>query len=253
MNLLPRATHPWSQRLARRHAPRQAAGQRGWRSYGRCLRWEFGFSCAFCLTHEADVSGVLGSEYMQTEHFILKSQHPGGKNLYANCFYSCTSCNRKRHKKPNVDFHGRRLLNPCDDVWQLFFTSIEDELRPLCHDALYTAWAYDLNHPCKVKLRENRREAIAESFAVYEAMQGGILDRLLERFGDTHDPELVIACRALTQRSREAVRELKRWDAVPENADTECRCEDSPAHCLLPAVLEEQTIHLELSPSGVAG
>jgi hypothetical protein len=55
---LPPATHPWRRKIERQHLPIEGS----YSSFRPCVRWEFGFSCAFCLLHEADVmlSGAEG-------------------------------------------------------------------------------------------------------------------------------------------------------------------------------------------------
>ncbi len=71
MRILPESTKPSSRRIERRHGPEERTGRRGYRQYRDCLGWEFGFSCAFCLLHEADVIsyGVEGFGVMGVEHF----------------------------------------------------------------------------------------------------------------------------------------------------------------------------------------
>jgi hypothetical protein len=49
--ILPPVTQPWPQVIVRQHKPPEAK----YKTYRACLRWEFGFSCAFCLLHETDL------------------------------------------------------------------------------------------------------------------------------------------------------------------------------------------------------
>ena len=73
MRALPPTTLPASEPIARRHAPDGA-----WASFRACLRWEFGFTCAFCLLHEADFleHGAEGSGLFATEHHVARAvQH----------------------------------------------------------------------------------------------------------------------------------------------------------------------------------
>jgi hypothetical protein len=92
MKILPPVTRPWREQISRRHAPKVRRGNKGFRSYAPCLRWEFGFSCAFCLCHEADLAayGAKGSGLLQVEHFFLQSTYPG----------QMASLPRKRNSQP---------------------------------------------------------------------------------------------------------------------------------------------------------
>jgi hypothetical protein len=47
MKILPPATQPPRQPTIRRHEPKPAQGEEGYQAYRPCLRWEFGFTCAF--------------------------------------------------------------------------------------------------------------------------------------------------------------------------------------------------------------
>lgn len=162
MKILPGVTQPWRAQIARRHTP-QPSGY--WR-YRPCLRWEFGFTCAFCLLHEVDFAplGVERLGVMQIEHFTPQSLDPALRDLYGNCFYICRLCNRARQNAPNRDPRGRgKLLNPCERSWSDAFTVVNDELLPRDSsdpDAAYTWEAYDLSDPNKTMRRRNRREAI---------------------------------------------------------------------------------------------
>ncbi|MFY9821703.1 MAG: HNH endonuclease [Thermoanaerobaculia bacterium] len=253
LKLLPASTRPWSKKIVRRHQPPAARGKRGYSKYRPCLRWEFGFSCAFCLIHESDISEILGQDFMQVEHFTPKSEAAEGWNRYSNCFYICRYCNNVRGVKPGIGAAGLRLLNPCDEIWAQSFDLQGDELRPLTEDAFYTEWAYDLNHPSKVAIRRDRRESIDESRAVLTAIVSRKLDRLLKRVQETEDQDLRIqlleAYQAMRHARDSALEELKRRQAIPSLADPACYCKNLEARSL-PEVLDEQTVSLDLSELG---
>jgi 5-methylcytosine-specific restriction endonuclease McrA len=242
MKLLPASTTPWSKVIERRHTPQELTRKDGFTTYRSCLRWEFGFSCAFCLIHETDVSEVLGKDFMQIEHFVPKSTQEEGRNRYSNCFYICRYCNNKRGVKANLDAGGLRLLNPCSESWQQHFTLQDDQLRPLNQDAFYTETVYGLNHLNKVVIRKDRREAIDESLAVcsrFSERNG----HLLAKFKETKDLEFFVASQDLWQLWKRAKKELERRDAIPGNA-APCPCGDEV--CCLPDVLAEQATDLDL-------
>jgi hypothetical protein len=164
--LLPLTTAPWRIPIERRHKPPEPVSSSpfGYRKFLSCLRWEFGFTCAFCLLHEADFQdhGAKGSGQMSIEHGELASAAPSRVNAYENCFYACRYCNQAREVKPLIDGQMRRLLNPCQHAWEEFFVLDGHEVRARADspDAVYTIAAYRLNDARKrVRRRSGRRRS----------------------------------------------------------------------------------------------
>lgn len=238
--ILPSVTRPWAQAINRRHKPSRAKHT----AYRSCLRWEFGFSCAFCLLHEADIiaSGVERWGVTHVEHFVPRSHDPGRAKDYDNCFYICRLCNIKRRATKNQISGGPSLLNPCDHTWADRFRVISDKVLPIGeHDesAAYTCQTYNFNDPAKVKIREMRRRLIRQSLPFLEAPQSDY-ERLLDLAETKGDPALAeLAKRANTLR-RFARTVLHRFGAIPTGYDTICHC-DETAQRTLPKVLEDQT------------
>lgn len=242
IKILPPSTQPWRLPIERRHTPAAVAGPAGYQLFRACLRWEFGFSCPFCLLHEADFI-EYGIEGWKIEHAEPMSTHEELKSVYDNCFYSCRFCIISRGKAPVVDGQRRRLLNPCRDVWGEFFELRGDEIQPRRRDdsdAHYTLQVYDLNDPRKVAMRKHRRETIEECRRIVNEVQLHH-DRALSRARDTGDPEMVDLARVLWQSLRSAYEDLERYVPVPLDADQVCRCGRTD-HLSIPKVLEEQTI-----------
>lgn len=244
--LLPPATEPWRTAIARRHAP---AETRNYRDFRSCLRWEFGFSCAFCLLHESDLSphGTEGWGLMWIEHAELQSQEPGLAAQYENCFYSCRFCNEARGTSPRSD-DGVRLLNPCEDSWRDHFDLVDGELRVRGEsaDAAYTLRLYDLNDPRKMRMRGLRREVIRESLDVVREIRAWH-DRLLERAKETGDETLVDEAELAWKIFSLARLNLERFTPIPEDASSTCTCRPQLSQHSLPEVLAEQTIRIESS------
>jgi len=219
-------------------------GKKGFRAYRRCLRWEFGFSCAFCLLHEADFSehGIGDWGLMWVEHFVPVSRSNARRNLYTNCFYACKFCNSARGNAPVADGQGPRLLNPCRDIWNRAFTLKDDEIRPLGNnpDAVYTCDTYDLNDPRKVTMRRSRREILTERLTVVK--RGPRLhDRMMRRAVKSGDPTFVDDAKALWQGYKLAFADLERFTPIPHDADPRCRCGQA-RHRTLPRALKEQLV-----------
>lgn len=252
MKLLPARTSPPSTRLDRRHHPAPAGGNRGYREYRYCLRWEFGFTCGFCLLHEGDWA-EHGSErlgLMSVEHFIPTSVDKKPANVYENCFYACRLCNGSRQDAPTIDSQGRRLLQPEMAIWAEHFKLGEaDELIPMegDADAAYTSETYDLNDPQKVWRRRARRERYAEWQALLVEGPRLVTD-LLRQCEQTEDAaeadKLLQAASLLRVKLAHALRDWERYRAVPADFPSECRCRTKEHHSL-PAWLEVQTLELD--------
>jgi len=237
--------------IERRHAPAtDARHDRAYEQFRSCLRWEFSFSCPFCLLHEAQVcpNGASGSSQYWIEHLEPQSERPDLRNVYGNLVYACRRCNLARRFRPRVDATGRRLLDPCTDTWSTHFRSGGDELLPATPDAAYTSEAYDVNCPEKVVLRRDRREAIDESLHVLATVpvllrqlmvgidfQPGHEQRLRLEIAEQLHKALAAARRTLTQLS-----------AVPHDASRDCACDVQA--CELPDLVVAGLLHIELEP-----
>ncbi len=251
--VLPPVTQPWAAIIVRRHAPKPPEKPEqvgGFRLYRPCLRWEFGFSCAFCLVHERDIkfSGVEGWGLTEVEHFVTKSSAPSQRNIYRNCFLICGRCNRVRGKHAHVDSQGRKLLNPCESRWTDHFVVTGSQLQPQDDEAAHTLKVYRLNEAGKVAMREARKEKILEArrFLVDTA---DFRPRLLglAREGESNGARYA---KALTRMRWQAAKDLVRLLAIPKDHDESCRC-GHDSHNSIPEVLEEQTFDLiDLLPSG---
>jgi 5-methylcytosine-specific restriction endonuclease McrA len=250
MKILPPVTSPPDRRIDRKHRPEPAAGRLGYRVYRTCLRWEFGFTCAFCLLHEADLT-PLGSEglgLMTIEHFVPASVDADRVSEYENCYYACRLCNQARANAPCRDRLGRRLLSPCSHVWSEHFrVEAPDRLVPVegDGDAAYTAQVYDLNDPRKVNFRNFRYARVQECLAVLEGVPEEIWT-LLEHCA-VESPERSAVLLRLAQRMRSVILraflDLQRFVAIPRDADAHCRC-GHRSHHAPPAALAEQALEI---------
>jgi len=244
--ILPPVTHPWPEKISRRHTPAPTAEAHGFRLYRSCLRWEFGFSCAFCLVHERDIkfSGVEGWGLTEVEHFIPKSSSPAERNVYSNCFLICGRCNRARGRKAILHGSGGKLLNPCEADWAVHFMAAGSRILPRHDgdaDAAYTVEAYRLNEAGKRAMRSVRREKIEESRG-FLADTVGDRQKLLD-LAKSGQPELFTIIKRLTRVRWQATKDLVRLMAIPQDHNKFCRCPHDGHHSL-PKVLEDQTFDL---------
>lgn len=150
--------------LRRAHRPAGA-----WKTFRPCLRWDFGFTCALCLTHEASLAppGPDGAERMgllSIEHISPQSADRHAANRYGNCVLACSRGNTARQDTAVLSADGRRLLDPTRVAWADRFLIARDDARrelrvePRAEDrdAAYTARTYDINEPEKSRRRYHR-------------------------------------------------------------------------------------------------
>lgn len=255
MKILPLRTLPPNKKIERRHAPSQESGRYGYQGYRSCLRWEFGFTCAFCLLHEGDFAdfGAEGLGLMWIEHFTPISIDPQAVNDYDNCFYTCRFCNRFRSMAPEVDESGRQLLDPVRHVWAERFSCSEDDRLfpdPADPDAVYTSEAYGLNDSRKVRRRRRRRERLAEWLAILSEGPARVrrFVALAERLDSPKESAMLLEeARLLLQSMRLASTEILRYAAVPQDAEDSCSCDRSDQRTL-PDWLASQTFETEVNP-----
>lgn len=245
MEILPFRTAPSPTAIERRHQPTRGS----FPTYQSCLRWEFGFSCAFCLVHEADLNehdlGGLG--LMWTEHHVPQSDDAGLANSYRNCFYSCRFCNRARANAPTHS-EGRQLLDPCTVAWGRHFTLDENLLVPRSSDssAQYTEEIYRINAPSRILLRHHRAVRLAEAFRVLQGAPNRT--QMLLSVARTLSAEtaqmLLDAAEDLSRWVQHARQQLRRYRAIPASAPTHCRC-STKQHCTLPDFLRDHVLLTE--------
>lgn len=236
------------QPTARRHSPIVSGeGERGYEVFRSCLRWEFGFVCAFCLLHEAQLSplGAKGSGVFWIEHIELRSARPDLINSYANVVYTCKLCNLARGRKPKVTNTGVALLDPTTDAWSQHFEWRDDNLSSLSDRGAATLRAYDLNSPQKVRLRKETRDALLEAVEVLSYGPTMLAELLadIDALPTARRPVRLRTAALLHSTLARARRTLALLAPVPLDADPSCHCKNSQ-HCTLPAWLAVQLIEI---------
>jgi hypothetical protein len=187
---------------------------------------------------------IAGSGGFQIEHYVPLAQAPDMGNLYTNAFYICRLCNTARGSVPELSPTGDHLLNPSEVAWSEHFRFVGDELLPLPgdRDAAYTAEVYDFNDRRKVEMRRQRRLRISQFLKFVRDSRRFQKDLLkgAEELGDRRYLELAHSLRSYALHAHQ---NLKRYSAIPADADTHCLCGNT-LHHVLPAWLKEQTISL---------
>ncbi|MBI5368597.1 MAG: hypothetical protein HZA54_16295 [Planctomycetes bacterium] len=262
MLILPPQTLPPSKPTRRRHNPRPASGEEGYRTYRTCLRWDFGFTCPFCLLHESDLAGAAGAEgsgVTTVEHHVPRQADRARINDYGNCLYACRYCNRARGLAPR-GVEGATLLDPSAQAWGDHFRAEGDRLAPAVGDpdAAYTHRSYDLDDPRKLEMRRWRRELIDERLRFLEAVPALMeaLTRSAQRAFEAKDTGAAVdylnQVRELARHAEGCAGELRRFAAIPRDHDAECRCGVTSEH-RLPEGLALQMIGIDLPAPAVGG
>ncbi|WP_437672241.1 HNH endonuclease [Sorangium sp. So ce131] len=244
-------TRPPATPFFRSHDPAAAERQRGYQAFRPCLRWEFGFTCALCMLHEADLAehGINSTGLTTVEHIVPQSKDVTHANTYANCLYACRWCNRSRSTKPLHDASGNALLNPTTCAWADHFEAQDDTLVPKTGSGKYTEVVYSINDPFKVRMRATRRELIERCRKL--VLEGPsdiekllqLLQRLVSRneLKDAEAETMRSTIKRLMADVARARQALERYRGVPVGADTVCRCR---IELTMPPQVAEQLIDI---------
>ena len=258
--ILPERIRLPTQPHVRRHSPQRGTRKEEWKVYMDCLRWDFGFTCLFCMLHESDLEehGAREEGKLWVEHFITRSEDESRADDYSNTFFSCHYCDRSRGDRyPAVDSQGRKLLDPTLVAWSDHFEQVDNKLsfREGDANAEYTWIAYKLDHPKKLQRRGWRRELITFSRSLLEMLPRRIaqLRRAARAAAKRGDAE---KARSKLQEMREAqenlatvATQIKRFRATPLDAPETCRCSDNEL-LYLPSWLAGQVIELHVPDTG---
>ncbi len=220
-----------------------------------CLRWDFGFTCPFCLLHEADLSehGATREGMLNVEHLARRETNPERQHDYDNAFLACRFCNSSRGRKPSTDADGRTLLDPTRAAWAAHFVWRNEKFlcpKPGDADAAYTWKTYALDDEKKVTRRQWRRESLPIYRSAVEEFPD-IIAAWHREARSTRDPaqakSALDKARNLQRQVDIAVKVLIRFSVVPADAPERCRCGDGE-HAL-PAWLAQQSQSLSLPAS----
>ncbi len=230
MRVLPERTVLPTEILVRTHAP--PGGK--YTTFRNCCRWDFGFTCALCFLHEADLAeeGAEGTGLLWIQHVAAQATHRDKADDYTNCLFSCRYCNNGRRSIPQLDPDtGAVLLDPTAIAWGSVFdiepTGTLSERDGADRNPVYTRRTYSLDDPRKAKLRTRRAKWFAELRKCEDdviAVVPGLL-AMAETVQDLAEKEtLERAAAAILEAYELAYAEIERYRAVPADAPSRCRC-----------------------------
>jgi HNH endonuclease len=84
-------------------------------SYKPFLKREFTSQCVYCRLPD----GPKGEDSFSVDHYRPQSKFPGLVTTYANLFYACSCCNRRKGAfwPTDAQWQARQFIpNPCDHV-----------------------------------------------------------------------------------------------------------------------------------------
>jgi len=146
--------------LERSHTPPRRNAYLGYRS---CLRLEFRYECAYCLSHEHEVAPSSSHGQFEVDHFRPVSSFGHLKNVYGNLYWSCHACNHaKRETWPTADeaAKGYRFLDVCGDSPSDHLAINGDEVVAKTTVGQYTIEEINLNSSEHRQRRSSRRKQL---------------------------------------------------------------------------------------------
>lgn len=213
-------------KLPRAHRPPKA---RPYDEYRNCLRREFSFTCAYCLSTEPEIAGSSAYGGFEIEHFKPKGLRIFRRlrSFYGNLLWSCHACNRaKREKWPSKAEVGlgSRFVDPSTEPLGSYLEIVGVKVVAVGGNAPgeYMIEEINLNSGLHVERRRQRAEQ-AKRFALLE----GTFEALVARVG----PGASVQERQDIDRDAAKIqRQLTEWrdsfdrGRMPWDAPITCKC-----------------------------
>jgi len=136
-----------------KHSRRERPGQLArYQLYKPYLRREFAKKCVYCRL--PDTMGPL--EAFGVDHYRPKKKFPHLVTAYANLFYCCNPCNRRKGEDwPRPGEEGTEIVpNPCDHKMSKHLRFKRGTVESLSPPGAHTLRLLDLNDPKAVAYRE---------------------------------------------------------------------------------------------------
>jgi len=196
--------------------------------YRECLRFEFSFRCAYCLSHEAEVGPGAKWGNFEIDHFRPFGRHEFRRleNTYTNLLWSCYECNRaKRNTWPStaVARQGYRFVDPCVDGLSAHLTIKKEFVVHLSPAGKYTVDYLRLNS----EVQQHRRRERAKLARRLTAL-GLLVKKSQAKAGQSApSPELTaltVKIALLEQALREEIAQTKARLGAPWDAPDDCWC-----------------------------
>lgn len=166
--------------IARRHAP---PSQTDYGAYRECLRLEFQFVCAYCLSTEREAAAGEAYGGFEIEHFKPKGRGEFRhlRNDYLNLLWACHACNRaKGHRWPHPKERrlGMRFVDPTKEALGRFLQLKGDRVGATAANPAgeYMIEEIRLNSSLHIE-RRRKRANLEKKLALVEGIAQVLRDR----------------------------------------------------------------------------
>lgn len=127
----------------------QSPGRLGnYRAYKPVLRTEFKARCVYCCAPD----GLNQAEF-GVDHYRPQKLFPSLATEYANLFYACNRCNRRKGSYWPKGLKQHLIPNPCDEVMMKHLRYKGEEVQHQSAAGEFTAKLLDLNAPNMLQIR----------------------------------------------------------------------------------------------------
>lgn len=190
----------------RTHQPARQSKPTGYRS---CLRLEFTYACAYCLSLEAEVAPGARYGLFEVEHFKPEKAFGSLRTIYTNLTWACRACNQaKRSTWPTQAeiARGEGFVDPTTEALGSHLTIVGDTVQAKSPAGEYMIDELNLN---SLEHRTRRQER-TKAFELWCALQSAILA------GKISDPAEKSTVEAESKRCLELVLgTCEPWDPEP--------------------------------------
>ncbi len=220
-------TGPSYGQFLRSHHPPKVNGRKGYERYRGCLRLEFAFTCAYCLSTEREVSRGAAFGGFEVEHFRPKgvARFDRQRNHYFNLLWACRACNGTKGKRwptKAMEVRGERLLDPSAEDLGKHLTVKGLVVEPVSDSPAGKTTIRLLN--LNSSLHRNRRKEREERAIQLALVEGNIARLEAEALRFPTDSTARLEALEVT---KGLARDLRR-DTPPWDAPSECAWPPSP-------------------------
>lgn len=165
---------------ARSHRPSRQSEAVHYRS---CLRIEFAYACAYCLSLEAEIAALAQFGLFEVEHFKPEAKFGHLRTIYKNLMWSCRACNRAKSSKWPTRAEvrrGERFVDPTAEGLGQHLRIVGDQLEALTPAGDYMIDELNLN---SLEHCTRRRER-DERFKLWQALQSALASGAVRDAGE---------------------------------------------------------------------